>query len=431
MGITSALYSGVSGLNSDSQAMSVIGNNLANTGTTGFKGSSTIFSDLLSSTIYGSGGLSQVGRGVNVSKVRNDFSQGTFQSTSSGTDVAIEGSGFFILKKVGDETDYYSRAGAFNFDANGYLVNPEGLRVQGQQYDTAGALIPGDPSDIQVNMQNLQAANVTTTMTLNTNLDASSSEIPAATQFDYTDPTTFNYSSSTQVYDTLGNPHLITVYFRKQDEASGGAANTWDWYWTSEDASGTPLGDTAVGNAAEGALTFTANGALDTTIAGNGTGTITAPAWNNGSNSSDVALTFNTTQYNSDSVVISQSQDGYGAGNLTGIDIDGQGVVTASFSNGVQNKIANISLAKFSNPQGLTQEGNNLYLASTDSGEPRVGLPGTELGKIYTNSLEQSNVDMGSEFVTMITTQRAFQASSKIITTVDQLLNDVLSLIHI
>jgi len=143
MGIQSAMYSGVSGLNTNSQAMSVIGNNLANTNTVGFKGARTIFSDLLSSSINGSGGFSQVGRGVNVSKVDNLYSQGTFEATESSTDVAIEGDGFFLLKEAGDNTTYYSRAGAFRFDENGYLVNPEGLRVQGKQYDTNGTLIAG------------------------------------------------------------------------------------------------------------------------------------------------------------------------------------------------------------------------------------------------------------------------------------------------
>lgn len=423
MGITSALYSGVSGLNTDSQAMSVIGNNLANTNTVGFKGARTVFSDLLSSTIYGSGGTSQVGRGVNMSKVDNVFNQGTFQSTDSGLDVAIQGDGFFLLKKVGDDTVYYSRAGAFRFDQDGYLINPEGLQVQGQQYDASGTLIPGDPSAIQVNAESLQEANVTTAMTYNTNLDASSTEIPTATAFLYTDPTTFNYSSSTQVYDTLGNPHLITIYFRKQDEAGGGAANTWDWYWSAEDANGGLLGATA---APAGVIDFNPDGSLNT----GGTATITAAAlpWANGSNSSDINLTFNTTQYNSDSVVISQSQDGYGAGNLTDISIDQSGAVIASYSNGVQLKVASLSLAKFNSPQGLELVGNNLFQATPESGSPRVGLPGAELGKIFTNSLEQSNVDMGQQFVEMITVQRAFQANSKIITTVDQLLNEVINL---
>jgi len=131
MGITSAMYSGVSGINTNSLAMTVIGNNLANTNTVGFKGSRTVFSDLMSSTVFGSGGSSQVGRGVGVSKINNIFSQGTFESTSTNTDLAIEGDGFFMLKEVGNNSTYYLRAGAFRFNQEGYLVNPEGFRVQG------------------------------------------------------------------------------------------------------------------------------------------------------------------------------------------------------------------------------------------------------------------------------------------------------------
>ncbi|MCK5070539.1 MAG: flagellar hook protein FlgE, partial [Desulfocapsa sp.] len=188
MGITSALYSGVSGLNTNSQAMSVIGNNLANTNTLGFKGARTVFSDLLASNISGSGGSSQVGRGVNVSKVDNIFSQGTFESTSSNTDVAIEGEGFFLLKEPGDNTTYYSRAGAFRFDQDGYLVNPEGFRVQGKPFDDNGDPLPGDPESIQVANVGLVPAKVTDAMTFNTNLDAS--EIPPVNAFDPTDPAT-------------------------------------------------------------------------------------------------------------------------------------------------------------------------------------------------------------------------------------------------
>lgn len=414
--ITGALYSGVSGLDADSTAMSVIGNNLSNTGTTGFKGSSTLFSDMLSSTIYGSGGSSQVGRGVQIAKVNADFSQGTFQSTNSGTDCAIEGTGFFILRQPGDLTDYYSRDGSFHFDANGYLVNSEGYRVQGQLYDTSGNLIPGNPTDIQVNSTSLVAGTTTTAVTLNTNLDSSSTAPTAA--FDYTDPTTYNYSSSVQVYDSLGNSHMISLYFAKT------ANNTWDWYWTAQDSTGALLG-----NVQGGTLTFNTDG----TIASGGTGsTITAASlpWNNGSTSSTINMTFNTTQYNSNSEVISQSQDGYGAGNLTGIDIDTTGVVTASYSNGVQQKVANLSLANITNPLGLEAVGNNMFLATTTSGTPIVGLPGAQLGKIFTNSLEQSNVDMGSQFVNMIEVQRDFQANSKIVTTIDGMLNDVINMVQ-
>jgi flagellar hook protein FlgE len=541
MGISSALYSGVSGLNTNSTAMTVIGNNLANTGTIGFKGSRTVFSDLLSSSINGSGGTSQVGRGVNLSKVDNNFSQGTFQSTDSGTDVAIEGSGFFVLKRDGEDTTYYSRAGSFRFDEGGFLVNPEGLRVQGQQYGTDGLLLPGSPTNILVDAAGLQPAHVTTSLTLNTNLDASSKEIPAATAFNYTDSTTFNYSASTQIYDTLGNPHLITAYFRKEDEiglvtpptppaytvgtngsvgtpevgtvtfadlqigqsvtidgmtvtATGGvataadiatafstattsnnaavtgslaswttsglsgtnltfteggagtdvnfqtsvmsvgsvpnpgAANTWDWYWSSTDAAKNAIGQGGNPNNPAGSITFNSDGTINT--GGKG---IIAPAdltWGNGASTTTagIALTFNTTQFNSDSVVISQSQDGYGAGNLTGVTIDAQGAVTASYSNGVQKKISNLVLGKFNAVNGLELSGNNMFIATAESGTPRVGLPGSELGKIFTSSLEQSNVDMGIQFVEMITVQRAFQANSKMITTVDQLLNEVINM---
>ena len=150
MGISSALYSGVSGLKTNSHAMSVIGNNLAHTNTVGFKGARTVFSDLLSASVNGSGGSSQIGRGVNLSKVDNIFSQGTFESTESGLDVAIEGDGFFMLKEPGDDTMYYSRAGAFRFDQEGYLVNPEGFRVMGQPFNIAtNTLTPGEPQAVR------------------------------------------------------------------------------------------------------------------------------------------------------------------------------------------------------------------------------------------------------------------------------------------
>ncbi|MBU0665448.1 MAG: flagellar hook protein FlgE [Proteobacteria bacterium] len=426
MGITSALYSGVSGLNTNSQAMSVIGNNLANTNTVGFKGSRTIFSDLLSSTVFGSGGASQVGRGVGMSKVDSIFSQGTFESTESDTDLAIEGNGFFMLKEPGNNTTYYSRAGAFRFNEDGFLVNPEGFRVQGKGFDANGELLAGDPGDIRVESVGLVPANVTDTITITSNLDASTVPIAPAILFDPVDPATYDYASSTQTYDTLGNPHLVTTYFRKDPIVS---PPTWNWYWSAEDTAGLPLGS-AAGDPPEGQIVFTADGKLDTTIVGNGTGAIAAAdlAWDNGSTDTGITLTFDTTQFNNASKVISQNQNGYSSGNLTNVNINNDGIVIASYSNGQQTKIANITLAKFTNPNGLDLVGSNLFLASDTSGVPRVGLPGPELGKVFTNSLEQSNVDMGKEFVNMITVQRGFQANSKIITTVDELLGELINL---
>lgn len=482
MGISSALYSGVSGLNTNGQAMSVIGNNLANTNTLGFKSSRTIFSDLLSSTVNGSGGQSQVGRGVGMSKVDQIFSQGTFESTESNLDVAIEGNGFFILKEPGDETAYYSRAGSFRFDESGYLVNAEGLRVQGQAFDVDGTLSSGGATDIRVDSGGLVQGNVTSTLQLTTNLD--STEPIITLPFDYTDPNTFNYSSSVQVFDTLGNPQLLSTYFTKT------ANNTWSASWSAEmdDGSGTIMSGTFATP-----LVFTADGVLtnaalnpptDTTAtisASSGTAiaagtavtlpdttvvTLPDPAvtslpagttlpdgtilpdgsvstqpdgsvlfqpagtlnWANGTTPTDIVITFDTTQFNSESVVISQNQNGYGAGNLTGIEIDPDGIVVASYSNGEQTRVSQLVLGKFVNTGGLALAGSNLYTETTSSGAPRTGLPGPELGNIFTNSLEQSNVDMGAEFVRMITVQRGFQANSKIITTVDELLGELINL---
>lgn len=421
MGISSALYSGVSGLNTNSQAMSVIGNNLANTNTVGFKGSRTVFADLLSSNINGSGGTSQVGRGVGMSKVDQVFSQGTFESTESKLDVAIEGEGFFILKQPGNDTPYYSRAGAFRFNDEGYLINPEGYQVQGKQFDVNGVLIAGDASSIQVAGTGLIQGNATSTLTLTTNLDSSEPELVFA-DFDHTDPDTYNYSSSVQVFDSLGNPHLLTTYFMKTDAAN----NTWSWAWTAEDATGLVLGDEF-----EDALEFNEDGILVNAAADPPTattGNIVGLAWANGTTDTDIEITFDTTQFNSANVVLSQNQNGFGAGNLTGVAIDPDGIVIASYSNGKQTKIAQLVLGKFVNPNGLALAGSNLYTETGTSGPPRIGLPGPELGKVFTNSLEQSNVDMGAEFVRMITVQRGFQANSKIITTVDELLGELINL---
>ena len=443
MGITSALYSGVSGLNTNSQAMSVVGNNLANTNTLGFKGSRTVFSDMLSSTIFGSGGKSQVGRGVAVSKVDNIFSQGTFESTASDTDVAIEGEGFFILKEPGNDTNFYSRAGAFRFNEEGFLINPEGYRVMGKTYDVNGELIAGDPEEIQVQNVGLVPAKVTDTIQLSTNLDSTANIIdPVVAPFDPADPTTFNYSSSTTVFDTLGESHLVTLYFRKQDPAVAVPENSWDYWYSATDVLGAPLGD-GLGAPPRGIVTFDNNGLLDPPLpdpvpnpvalpAPNGTGLLPAGpgqiAWANGSVDTPISVVFDTTQFNSESTVISQGQNGYAAGNLTNVGINSEGTVIASYSNGEQVKVSSLVLAKFNNPGGLELVGSNMFEGTDTSGAPRTGLPGPELGSIFTNSLEQSNVDMGQQFVKMITIQRGFQANSKIITTVDELLGDLINL---
>lgn len=418
MGISSALYSGISGLNTNGNAMSVLGNNIANTNTIGFKASRTVFSDLLATTISGSGGTSQVGRGTQLSTVDNLFSQGTFENTESGTDLAIEGEGFFIVKPNVGEQSFYTRAGAFRFDKSGVLVNPEGLKVQGKAFDANGNLSVGDPTDIKVDIGTLIQAKPTSSINLTTNLDANAQVVA----FDPLNPaTTSNYATSTRIFDTLGNTHLLTTYFN----ITGPGSWTWNAMVDSADVTTPDAGPyTLVGS---GNLTFDANGNL--TAGSVGTTNAGALDWINGSDPAlQLNFAFQTTQYSSDSVVISQAQDGYGAGNLVKISIDGAGIVTANYSNGQQIKVSQVALAKFPNVGGLSKAGGNLYAASDNSGAPRVGIPSSELGTIFTNALEQSNVDLAQEFVKMITTQRGFQANSKIITTTDEMLGELINL---
>ncbi|MDD4457582.1 MAG: flagellar hook-basal body complex protein, partial [Syntrophotalea acetylenica] len=220
MALSSALYSGISGMNTNGTAMSVIGNNIANTNTVGFKSSRTVFSDLLASSVNGSGGASQVGRGTGLSTVDNLFSQGTFETTESQTDLAIEGEGLFVVREDGSQSLYYTRAGSFSFDGDGYLTNAEGYRVQGKPY-VNGLLSSAGASDIRVDINAGIPAKMTDEITLATNLDANSTIITAP--FNPTDTATYNYSNSATIYDSLGNTHLLTTYFTKS------ADNTWDW----------------------------------------------------------------------------------------------------------------------------------------------------------------------------------------------------------
>jgi len=630
MSIQSSLYSGISGLATNGNAMSVIGNNIANTNTIGFKASRSIFSDLLSSSISGSGGESQVGRGVGLSVVDNIFAQGTFESTESNTDLAIEGSGFFMLREVNGQEIQYSRAGAFHFDESGNLVNPEGYFVQGYILDPITSRPVGDVVDIQVATATTgyTPANATSSVTLSSNLDANSpyittnavigsatgtgttinavasaltnpsnvlviegsaitipgggtdqqgsaknvayginnasigvaaSVVPPATDlgaislttdqtlvagnlvingidivgnlsittaaasletlidqhasitgvtadvssgslmltaangeniqietngafaesllssfnlntgpaaqttiggvqvdkqgeldistgltaathgmtiaaatsgsdpyFDIADPTrTSNYATSIRVFDSFGDTHLLTNYFVKRDPDV--FPRTWDVYTVVD--SGELNGGTAGNNVlvGSGTLTFNSTGGLTTPV------TLTTNAgslaWANGADQTQqVEFDMRTTQYANDFVVNSQSQDGYASGTLVSIDIDSEGIIYGKYSNGEPRALAQITLSTFNNPGGLIKKGSNMWAATSDSGPPVIGTVGSGVGKLFTNSLEQSNVDLAQEFVRMITVQRGFQANSKIITTTDEMMSDLINL---
>lgn len=420
MGLSSTLYTGISGLKANSEAMSVTGNNISNSNTIGFKASSTLFSDVLSAKVASTSGSSQVGRGVQIATVATIFKQGSFSATASATDLAIDGDGFFMVSAPDSVENYYTRNGSFTFNNDGYLVNAAGYRVQGKLFED-GKLSGGDPTDIKVDFNSQIPAKQTSALTLTTNLD-SDSEVMAA--FDITDPeNTSNYSTSTEIYDSLGGSHTATTYFTKT------AANTWEWHMVvdSDELDPSVAASTDLTEVGSGTLTFDTSGNLLT--GGSGSTTAGAILWNNGSSSGQqIGMTFDTTQRDNSSRVISQSQNGYPPGEVVEVSIDDEGTVIASYSNGDKINIARLTLATFNNAPGLEKNGGSLYSETAASGEPSVGTAGASQGYIYTNRLELSNVDLAQEFVDLITIQNGYSASSKVITTTDEMLQELINI---
>lgn len=418
MGLSSALYSAISGLQSNSQAMTVTGNNIANSNTVGFKSSSTVFSDLLSANIASSSGNSQVGRGSQVQTVQTNYSQGGFESTENSTDIAIEGNGFFIVRDALDATNLYTRNGNFSFDDNGYLVTADGYRVQGSIYNSSGVLASGNLSDIQVDLISQIAAKQTENVSLQTNLDSNStilSTFAIATPED-----TSNYSTTTTIYDSLGTSHLLSCYFTKTSDQA------WDWNLAVDSTDLSVGGTDDLTLIGSGTLTFDQYGNLDT----GSSATIPALTWSNGSTTQSIDYSFETTQFDSNSTVFSQDQDGYASGEVTDIDIAADGKVSAVYSNGETLSVAMIVLASFTNPDGLDATGGSLFSATSQSGSATIGYPGASLGTLLTQTLELSNVDLATEFVDLITIQNAYSANSKVITTTNDMLTELINLIR-
>jgi flagellar hook protein FlgE len=405
MSITTAMYTGISGLYTNGQAMSVIGNNISNVNTTGFKEGRTLFSDMLSTTINNG----QVGRGEQVQAVQNIFSQGSFANTGNATDLAIQGNGMFVLKDPNGAGQFYSRAGAFTFDKDKVLTNADGYQVMG--YGISNGVSNGVLGTIDMTNFANMAPKSTSTIGVVANLDAT--QTPPAAPWDPTLPTfnpntASNFSTSSTVYDSVGNATSLTLYFRNT------GPNNWDVY-TYDGTTYTPAGSgTPVTFSAGGALASVGGVAGGTTFSTNG---LTVDLGS-------------TTQYTSSSVVFSQTQDGYAAGNLTNVTVDDKGYVNAMYSNGQEQRVAQVALAEFSSLNGLEKEGGSLYGTTAASGVALINSGNITGNKILSNSLEQSNVDMASELVNLITTQRAYSANSKTITASDQMMQDTLSMIR-
>ena len=408
MSVTSAMQTGVSGLMTNAEAISVIGNNLANVNTVGFKEGRTLFSDMLSTNIS----RGQIGRGGQIQAVQNIFSQGSMENTGSATDLAIQGDGMFVLQAPNSAERFYSRAGAFNFDSSNILTNPDGYKVLGYgMTDMINGVSNGVLGTIDLGNFKTMAPRATTTLSLIANLD-SSQAVPAAAWNPAPVPpavfnpvTASNFSTSTTAYDALGNAKSLTLYFAKT------GANAWNVY--------TYDSSTQAYSAAGTALTFDpANGALFTpspaTFATNGL---------------TVDIT-GATQFATPSAISSQSQNGYGAGSMAKVSVDEKGYVNVLYTNSMTQKIAQVALAKFASPIGLDKAGGSLYSETTVSGPAVIDPSNLSSNKIAANSLEQSNVDMADQLVKMITTQRAYSANSKTITTADQMMQDTLSIIR-
>ena len=419
MSIASSFYSALSGLNAQATAMQVIGDNIANLHTTGFKGSSVYFEDVLGQSLSTIAGTDRSGVGSKVSSVDGNFVQGTLMTTSVETDLGVNGKGFFVVSDPSSLETFYTRSGHFFADEDGYYVNTDGLRVQGYLYDSTGTNMLETLADIRIDQSTMVPPQVTGGLGMILNLDATET----AATWDIADPGgTSHYSTALTVYDTLGQSHQIEVYFTKT------AAQSWSWNATidgSDVSGGTPGTPVLYGT---GTLAFDTSGALTTAMPINFyTGAVT---YANGIAASASTVDFTgTSQYGSPSTIQSLTQDGYAAGVISGITINADGNIVGSYTNGSIKNIAQLVLAHFPNLNGLNRNGSMLYEASPSSGEPLYNRPGVGgMGNISAGMLEESNIDLAGEFIKMIITQRGYQANSKVISTTDEMFAQLLSI---
>ena len=422
---------GVSGLNSAAANLDVIGNNIANSGTVGFKSGSVLFADVYAG--------SRVGLGTQVAGVLQNFTSGAVQSSTRALDVAIvNGDGFFRLASPGGEVAY-SRNGQFNMDKNGYIVNPAGLRLTGYQVGANGAVAGGSPAALQLPTAAM-APNATQGITAQFNID-SRSTVPVATPFDANNSTTYNYSNAVTVFDSLGNSHELSTFFVKT------GSNAWSVYATADGypltatgamkAPPTSTGPPAAVNSAAlatGELGFDTNGnltaAAPTTLV-NGKMSFTGLDFANGSSAMNFTVDVTgTTQFGNVNDVKKLTQNGYTSGQLTAFAINQDGTVTGKYSNEQSKALGQIVLSSFVNPNGLQPKGDNVWVETAASGQSLTGTPGsgTKLGALVAGAVEGSNVDLTSELVNLIIAQRTYQANAQTVKTQDQVMQTLVSM---
>ena len=401
-----SLFSGITGLRQHQTLMDVVGNNIANVNTTGYKSSSVVFEDTLSQLMRaasapnaGVGGVNpaQVGLGVQLGGISTNFAQGSAQNTGRATDLMVQGDGFFVLRN--GNTEQYTRAGSFTFDTDGRLVNPEGMRVQGWMGAAGVVNTNAAPTDILLPAGTLIPPQASANVVVAGNIQPD----PNAA----TDILTLGQT----VYDASGAAHPLTITL-----TGDGAGNYAFTVTDANDPGGTfsDPGATLAFDPTTGQLTGTP--VTDAVVLPDGTTTVT--------------IDFSTmTRFGGPKSANVKSADGYAAGSLQGFQISGDGSLTGVFSNGQKLLMAKVALAGFNNPMGLEKAGNSTYRSTTNSGNPQINTPGGGgVGTLLGGAVEMSNVDLASEFTNLIIAQRGFQANSRVITTSDQMLQDLVDI---
>jgi flagellar hook protein FlgE len=404
----------LSALGAHATAVDVVGNNLANLNTPGFKANVVAFSDLVTQTLGAGLGETQVGFGVARPVTLRQFSQGAIQASSAPLDVAIQGDGFLVVQGQNAE-QLYTRGGNLQVTRDGQLVTATGFKIQGWN-EVNGVLDTTQPTTgVFVPVGSLRSPVATRSFTFDLNLDASATAGPP--------PTTF--SSSMEVYDSLGRSHVISINFTKST-----TANQWDYTLSFPDsdlqAPGTPV---------TGQITFDANGRLATPAITDPMPALTATGLANGA--ADMTLTWNLfngqaprlTQFSQPSAIAANSQDGFGAAQLVRVAIGDGGRVLAQYSNGQQVAVGQLAMAAIRNPESMLAVGNNNYQLSARSALPAIGLPGTGgRGSIMGGAVEFSTVDIAREFTNLIVLQRGYQANARVVTAVDEISQETINL---
>ncbi len=425
MSILSSFNIGVSGLHAAGSSMGVIGDNIANAGTHGFKSSRAEFQDLIANSLKGIDGGDQMGSGTKLAHITSQFTQGAVTRTNNITDLAINGNGFFQIQAPFGKG--FTRDGAFHFDKEGFMVNGDGYKVEGFQSDDKGA-ITNKMGPIKLGNTNIPAAS-TKEVKMSVNLD--SRDNPKV--FDPKNPDkTSNFNTSVTVYDSVGTARLVTTYFNKTADGSN-----WEYHAMVDGADAAAGKPGEMVEMANGKLKFNQQGLLEEETQG-----LNSFNFNKGAVANQqVAFNFGesvkeggtgldaATQFGSKSSVARHSQDGSSAATLASMSFNDQGVLTAVYDNGKSIDLGQVAIAKFENNEGLFKTGKNLFKETRKSGQAASGKPGQDgRGDVLSKSIEQSNVDIANEFVNLMGAQRNFQANTRTITTADQMLQEVLNI---